>query len=219
MSDENNKTNGSVDESKTGQKEDIIVITKTEKASEERKKDKKSKKQASSLKWALLIFVLTFFISLSFSIISQTLTDTHVVVAVIILAVFIIISIVFDIIAVAVTACSYEPFLAMASRKIYGARLAVKIAKNAEKVASICSDVVGDVCGIISGALGALIVAKLLLLYPSFNSVILAVLFTASIAALTVGGKAVGKKFAMDNCQKIIFFVARLLSVFSFKKR
>ena len=45
----------------------------------------------------------------------------------------------------------------------------------------------------------------------------MSVLFSALIAALTVGGKALGKKYAMSNCQNIIFFVARTLSVFSKK--
>lgn len=219
MSDENNKINNDKVENPSENHKDLIVITKAEKAGEEeRKKDRKPKKQASSLRWALLILILTFFITLSFSVVSQALLDgTNVVVAIIILSIFILINIIFDIIAVAVTACSYEPYLAMASRKIYGAKLAVKIAKNAEKVASICGDVVGDVCGIISGVLGASIVL-ILLSNGGYNEFLLPILFSSSIAALTVGGKAIGKKFAIDNCQKIIFFIARVLSVFSFKK-
>ena len=198
--------------------QDRITISKAEKVQEEKKKER-GKKQISSLKWAILVIILTFFISLSFSVISQTLSNTNVIVAIIILVVFIFINIVFDIISVAVTACPLEPFLAMASRKIYGAKLAVKIINNAEKFANICGDVVGDVCGIISGALGALIVLKLNDNGVTLDHTILSVLFASSIAALTVGGKSIGKKLAMDNSQKIIFFIARLLSVFSFKKK
>lgn len=220
MSDENNKINGAK-ENQNEKREDTVVITKADKAGEEeRKKERKSKKQASSLKWALLVLVFTFFITLSFSVVSKTILDgTNVVVAIVILSIFIVINIVFDIIAVAVTACSYEPYLAMASKRIYGAKLAVKIAKNAEKVASICGDVVGDVCGIISGVLGASIVAILIINGGGrLNDFLLSILFSSSIAAITVGGKAIGKKFAIDKCQKIVFFIARLLSVFSFKK-
>ena len=33
--------------------------------------------------------------------------------------------------------------------------------RNASRVSSVCNDVVGDICGIVSGATGAVIVARL----------------------------------------------------------
>lgn len=179
---------------------------------------KNGKDQYASLKWGLFIFVLTFILSLSFSFISQMLSNLQIVIAFGVLVFFIFINILFDIIAVSTTACSVEPFLAMASKKIKGAKIAVKIVKNAEKVSNICGDVVGDICGIISGSLGALIVVSLLKTGITLDNTLLSILFSSTIAALTVGGKALGKKFAFDNCQKIVYFISKILSVFSRNK-
>ena len=187
-----------------------------EAAQEDPVRRKKKKKKKRPLLWAFQIFVLTFFLSLSFSVLSQLVAQhAHLVVALILLAVIIGISIVTDIIGVAAASCSVEPFLAMAARRKKGARMAVRIAKNAEKVSNLCADVIGDICGIISGALGAAIVGSICLLAPSWDEFLLSVLFSAVIAACTVGGKALGKKFAMSNSQNIIYTVAKVLSVFS----
>ncbi len=184
---------------------------------EELKLRKKPKKKKSWL-WALQIFLLTFVLSLSFSVISELLLgNTAPPIAIVLLAILIGINILFDIIGVAVTSCSMEPFLAMASRKMKGAKMAVRILKNAEKVSNICADVIGDICGIVSGALGSAIVVKLLSTGITWDQSLISVLFSAMIAAITVGGKALGKKLAMDNCQSIVYFVAKVLSVFSKK--
>jgi CBS domain containing-hemolysin-like protein len=107
----------------------------------------------------------------------------------------------------------------MASNRIKGAKTAVKLLKNAEKVNNICSDVIGDICGIISGALGAAIVLKI---FSSgginADTSIISILFSSLTAAITVGGKALGKRIAMTNSREIVYFVARVLSVFSKNK-
>ncbi len=178
--------------------------------------DKKRSKRKKAALYALQIFLWTFVLSLSFSAISELLVaNTGLLIAVILLLSFIVINIAFDIIAVAVTSCSLEPFLAMGARRIRGAKTAVRIVKNAEKVANICGDVIGDICGILSGALGAAIVVELVLFGATTDQSYLSIIMSAIIAALTVGSKALGKKFAMDNDQKIIFFVARIFSLFS----
>ena len=214
-----------------GVRADSEIITKKNKADNKkedekptarnakRPKDLKQKQEhGQSLKWALFIFVMTFILSLSFSFIAQKLSSLQIILAFIVLVFTIIMSIIFDIIGVAAAACSLEPFLAMASRKMYGAKLAVKIAKNAEKVSNICGDVIGDICGIISGTLGALIVLKLINdVGVTLDSTLLSILFSSSIAAITVGGKALGKKFAINNSNSIIYFVSKILSVFSRK--
>ena len=187
-----------------------------EKAPEREKK--KKKKAKSPLLWALQIFILTFFLSLSFSVLSNLVSErTPLFVAFILLLFIIGVNILFDIVGVAAASCSVEPFLAMAAKKKKGARMAVRIAKNAEKVSNICADVIGDICGILSGALGASIVVNVVAKVPTWDAFLVSVLFSALIAALTVGGKALGKKYAMSNCQNIIFFVARTFSVFSRK--
>ena len=53
----------------------------------------------------------------------------------------------------------------MASRKVKGASVAVKLKKSADKTSSFCCDVIGDICGVISGAAGTTICAILVTKY------------------------------------------------------
>ena len=48
----------------------------------------------------------------------------------------------------------FRVYHAMSSKKIKGAKKAVSFKKNADKVSSFCNDVIGDICGIISGSAG-----------------------------------------------------------------
>ena len=183
------------------------------------KRVRKNKKPAVNL-WALQIFFLTFVLSLSFSVMSELLlAKSNVVIALTLLSILITINILFDIVAIAVTSCNIEPFLSMASKKIKGSKTAVKLIKNAEKVNNICSDVIGDICGIVTGALGATIVLKIFSEGgTNYDTAIISILFSSITAAITVGGKAIGKKIAITNNQQIIFFVAKVLSVFKNKR-
>lgn len=182
-------------------------------------KVRKNNKNSPNL-WAVQIFFLTFALTLAFSVISEVLLkQSNVFIAFTLLSILILINILFDIISIAVTSCSVEPFLSMAAKKIKGAKFAVKLIKNAEKVNNICSDVIGDICGIVTGALGATIVLKI---FSSgglgADTAIISVLFSSAIAALTVGGKAAGKRIAISNNQQIVYFVSRLLTIFSKNK-
>ena len=109
-----------------------------------------------------------------------------------------------DVIGVAVTAVNLDPFNAMAAKKIKGARTAVSLVKNAPRVSNVCNDVIGDICGIVSGAASVTIAAQLLALYPIINATVLSLVMSACVACLTVGGKALGKDIAMKNSTKII---------------
>lgn len=182
-------------------------------------KVRKNNKSSYNL-WAVQIFFLTFALTLAFSVISEVLLkQSNVFIAFTLLSILIIINIFFDIISVAVTSCSVEPFLSMAAKKIKGAKFAVKLIKNAEKVNNICSDVIGDICGIVTGALGATIVLKIFSAGGlGGDTAIISVLFSSAIAALTVGGKAVGKRIAIGSNQQIVYFVSRTLTIFSKNK-
>ena len=100
----------------------------------------------------------------------------------------------------------------MAANKVEEGKHALKLVKNASQVSNFCNDVIGDICGIISGAVGSTIIFKLSTKYNLGDSVILGVGVTAFIASFTVGGKALGKSFAMENSEDIIFKVAQVLS-------
>ncbi len=181
-----------------------------------KRKNKKVKKQATNF-WPLKIFVMAIALSLGFSVLSEYLMGaTGIFVAILVIVLFVSIAIITDMIGVAVTACSKEPFIAMCSKKVRGAKEGLMLIRNADKVASLCADVLGDVCGILSGAAGASIVARITIDFQNANlSILVASLVTAFIAGLTIFGKALGKKSAMDNCNSIILRVGKFLSIFS----
>ena len=128
----------------------------------DRSKDKNGGKKKSGRGWALRVFVLAVVLSALLSFFSTTaLEGTGYVVAALVLAVFIGLGIVFDMIGVAVTAADPKPFHSMAAHKEKGAKAAIRLLQNANQVSSVCNDVVGDICGIVSGSTAAVIVTHL----------------------------------------------------------
>lgn len=170
---------------------------------------KRNKKEAL---WTAKITIYTIIISGTASLLSEsTLPKVNASVAFIILVSIIFLGVVFDVIGTAVTAANEVPFHSMASKKIKEASIAVNMIRNASKVSNFCNDVVGDVCGIISGSVGVVIVAKIMQLYPRGYELIIAALISSMIAGATVGGKAIGKKFAISNSNKILYTVAKVV--------
>ena len=183
--------------------------------SPKRKSIKKSKKGHRN-SWPYIVLIVSILLSFGFSILSEfVLGGSGIVVAIIVIVMFVALAIITDMIGVAVAACPKEPFMAMCSKKVRGAKEGLLLVKNADKVASICADIVGDVCGILSGAAGASIVAKLSIeTGNAFVAILVASLVSALIAGVTIFGKALGKKQAMTNCTAIILRVGVILSFF-----
>ncbi|MBQ7308142.1 MAG: hypothetical protein IJW82_06420 [Clostridia bacterium] len=173
------------------------------------------------LSWALLATFMTVVLSSLFSFLSETvLTNTSIIISCVIAIVFVLLNVITDTLGVSVTACEKTPFLAMASNKIKGAKEALILIDNADKISNICSDIIGDICGIMSGAVGANIVTQILLLNNgSMNSIIVSVLISTSIAAITVFFKAIGKYLATRYYTQIVLFTSKVLSIFIKKKR
>lgn len=168
--------------------------------------------------WLITITVLAFTISFIFSFISEsTMPKVPLSLGIIILIIFIVIGIIFDMIGVAVTSSDEEPLHAMSSKKIKGAKTAVNFKKNAAKVSSFCNDVIGDICGIISGSAGvtiALSLSQKLNTNPFWTGLFI----TAVIAALTIGGKAFSKSIAIKNSHKIVYITAKTMGIFEKRK-
>ena len=81
-----------------------------------------------------------------------------------------------------------------------------------------CNDVVGDICGIVSGSTAAVIVLRVQEILPVRPPIILAVTslgITALVSGLTIGGKAVGKTFALEKSTAVLQLVGRIMYVFS----
>lgn len=128
----------------------------------------------------------------------------------IVLFLFILLGILFDMVAVAATSADEKPFHSMAAHRAYGSKEALRLVRNADRVATFCADVVGDITGIISGSTITAITLGLVLRF-SAEALLIQVVISALVVGLTIGGKAVGKRFAMQNNTKIILFVARLI--------
>ena len=99
----------------------------------------------------------------------------------------------------------------MAARKVPGAQQAIRLLRNAERVSSICNDVVGDICGVVSGSASATIAAQLLRNMDFGWPQVISLLMSALCAGLTVGGKAIGKTFAVNSATTIVHAVGKLL--------
>lgn len=180
-------------------------------------KNKKIKKKKSLIdfKWVGIITILAFIISLIFSAVSQSvIPNVHVIISIILVLAIVLIGILFDMVGMAVTVADTKVFNAMAAKKMKGSKVALKLIKNAPKVSSICNDVIGDICGIISGSGGAAI-STILALELGVNAIIPSLLIAALIASLTIGGKALGKGIAVAKANFIIEKFAKVLSLFS----
>jgi len=173
---------------------------------------KKVKK--SNTIWIIKITLITFFISLFFSGLSEIIIpNLNIVFGIIIVIVFVLIGVIFDMIGVAITSADDKPFHAKSSKKIRGAKTAVKLLKNADKVSSFCNDVIGDICGILSGSAGVTI-ANTIIKQTNFNPFLVTLLITAIIASLTIGGKAMGKSIAIKNNTQIVYTFSKIISCF-----
>ena len=174
---------------------------------------KKERKKA--IRWVVIIFFVTILISGFISFASDTImANSTMFVAFVILFAIILIGIIFDVIGVAVTSADERPFHSMAARKVPGAQESIRLLRNAERVSSICNDVVGDICGVVSGSASATIAAQLLVNFELSLENIIPLVMSALVAGLTVGGKAVGKTFAVHSCTKIVHGVGKILWAF-----
>ncbi len=183
-------------------------MAKTDPASAKRERNK-------HIRWAVTIFLITIFISGLISLISdEVMASSSLGVAFLILFVIIFVGIIFDIIGMAVATAEEKPFHSMAARKVPGAQEAIRLLRNAERVSSICNDVVGDICGVVSGSASAtiasLILAHVELDWPRG----IGLLMSALAAGFTVGGKAVGKTIAVNSATEIVHTVGRILWAF-----
>ncbi len=169
-------------------------------------------------KWITIVFILAFVLSILFSGVSTVLSNhLNTVLLAIVTLVVVTIGIVFDMIGVAVLSCE-EAFLhARASKKIKGAKEAIKLVKSAPRVASVTCDVVGDICGVVSGTLGAVLTLNVAD-YFDFSVTLTTILITAVISSLTVGFKAIFKVVATKNADKIILVVGKVVRFFTFNK-
>ena len=115
--------------------------------------NKKSPKSKPGINWAVKATFISFFMTIAFSLFSELIVrSASVYISAFIVLLLVIISIIFDMIGTAMASAEQAPFVAMSSRKVRGAKEVLGLIKNTDKVCSICNDIVGDICGIVSGA-------------------------------------------------------------------
>lgn len=191
----------------------------SEKYEKKVKKIDKKKRKFADFNWVIKITLCALFISFIFSLIMDNLVpNINAIIGILLVLIIIIIGVIFDMIGVSVTACDIKPFNSMASKRVRGSKTAIWLIKNAEKVSSFCNDVIGDVCGIISGSLGILISGTISLEFE-LNISLVTLVLTSIIAALTIGGKALGKSYAINKSDVIVFKFAKFIRLFRREKR
>jgi len=179
-----------------------------------REKNQQKKKSLIDYKWVFIITVLAFFISLAFSAVSQSIIpNVNIIISIVLVLLVVLIGVIFDMVGIAVTVADEKVFHAMASKKVKGSKTALKLIKNAPKVSSLCNDVIGDICGIISGS-GAATISAVLALKLGVDAIFPSLIITSLIASLTIGGKALGKGIAVEKANYIIDKFSKVLSLF-----
>ena len=159
--------------------------------------------------WAVKITVISLFLSAFISFLTElTSSAENIAVTVVILLFLIAASIMFDGIGVSVTSCDITPIVSMASKKEYGAKTAMWLVKNNEKVSNVCNDVIGDIFGI-----------RIVTMTDESWEQWTAIAVSAVVSALTIGGKAFLKNIAISKSKEFVLFVARIIAVFDPEER
>lgn len=157
---------------------------------------------------AFFTLTVTFFVYIA----SDIYLDSVAFLLGLLLLVFIIFTgVVFDVIGMASASADSQPFHSMAAKKIPGAKEAVRIVDHADLFSAFCNDVIGDICGTISGAVAAVLVFRFVESYGSYDFRTASAVAVALVASFTVGGKAVGKTIAISKSHEIIFAAGRFI--------
>ena len=176
----------------------------------------KTNVQKSGWKWVASIIIFAFVVTMMLGYVSnETIPNVSLTTAFCLLALFVLIGIIFDMIGIAVASGDEKPFHSMAAHKVRGARQAVWLIRNAEKVSNFCNDVIGDIAGIISGVTTGVIMARL----ASDGDLYASLLITSIVSALTIGGKALSKGFSITNSNQIVYSVGLCLSFLGVARR
>lgn len=178
------------------------------------RRKEKVKKEKVNVKWIVQIALISFTISFGLSFVSEmAIPNLSVLWGILLTLAFVFVGILFDIVGVAVTGADEKVFHSMNSRQVKGSKVAVLFKKNADKVSSFCCDVIGDICGIVSGASASAVSVGLSATF-NWNLLLVSLTVAAVVASLTIGGKACGKSFAINKSDVILYEFAKIISIF-----
>lgn len=174
------------------------------------------KQMQASVPWSSKITALTFGLALGFSTLSSLYqSNASFLISLLIVGAFIVFGIAADACGLAAATAVEKRFHAMASKGRYGAKEAAFISRKAPVFSSFLNDVIGDISGIISGAATTPLVYQLAVIIQtertSWLFLLLSVIGTSIVAALTVGGKAICKTLAIYHSTTIVLYMGKLL--------
>ncbi|HLN63314.1 MAG TPA: hypothetical protein VK464_17395 [Symbiobacteriaceae bacterium] len=163
-----------------------------------------------ALRVGFLSFTLAVLVSYTSD---KTLESVPTVVAFLVVLLLISIGITFDILGTSVTAAQETPLNAMAAKRVSGAKQALWLVRNADRVSNFTNDVVGDVTGAVTGAAGTTVAIQLTTAFRggSLAEDLTTLAVVGLIAGITVGGKAAGKTFAMDRATDVVVAAGRVI--------
>ena len=183
-------------------------------------KQKKRRRSEKAYLWpieaTLISLVLCLLVAFGAEVV---LSGTTIAVAVVLIVLLVALGVLFDMMGLAVASCDPVPLRSMASRKIRGARHALRLVDNAHKVSSVFNDIVGDIIGIITGVCGAALALVLAGSLDGLARIAVAVAVSAAIAALTIGGKAAMKGVAIRHSTQIVLALGKVMAVFRKERR
>ena len=204
------------------EKGDKPDASKQKPAQKQEKKESKSKppKKKSffalvNWKWVVTAALSSLVISIILSLLSsEVLSIVPIVAAVLILFAFVFIGIIFDIIGLAVATANEKPFNSMAAQKIKAGKTGLALIRKADQVSSFCNDVIGDICGVVSGSAAATVALRLAAIM-GVGSLWVNLILCGLVSAITVGGKAIGKAVGLNYSIEVVTLVAKVVAVFS----
>jgi len=164
--------------------------------------------------------LLAFLAAAAVAWVSQSaMRHTGLAIAFVVLIFIVLIGVLADAVGTAVTAADETPFHAMAAKRVTGARHALWMVRNADRVSHFFGDIVGDIAGTIGGAAAASIALRGFDLFPVLPPPtgervhdLFDILAIAFVSALAVGGKSVGKALALAHSTTIVHRVGIVMA-------
>jgi len=129
---------------------------------------------------------------------------------------FVFVSVVFDMISVGVTSLDVQKLEKYFGQTGY--ETAKKLCQHTEKVSSFCGDVVGDICGILSGAGGVSLVLNMNIQDPTIDFLVTCVV-SSLIAGITIFGKAIMKNYSVENCDVVVMKTGKIIESMSISRK
>jgi len=176
-----------------------------------------SKKSSVSVRYAFIVGATSFILTVAFFWLSDILAIKlkSLLLSFLFLVIIILTGVLADIIGTSVTVATEAPFHAKGAKKVPGAQEGIFLIRNADRVANICNDVVGDIAGTLSGAMGIALVLQIIIYWSQGDQLLINMLMTGTITAVTVSSKAMGKRLAVRHANEIIFLVAKVLAAWT----